>query len=426
MKLRLSIKDKLVIYFGLIMIVGFLICGLITNVVINDVIERKALTNLARLAKDTADKISIILDQKQLMIEQLSKLEGISDENKSVEEKLEILIEANKVLQFTDLAIVDLEGNSYGADDMRMNIPDSEEFVIARQGRTSFSPAINIGDEVYFTISVPIRNSSGEIISVLMGVENAEAFTYLLRQSGISDELMVLDSVGHMVMHSNQTIFNEAMSMEGTKDSPQYVEVYELYQKMLNGENGAFECARSEDGEENYISYAPIGMGWSIVLVSYKDNVVKVIDDFNRILMIVIGSIIILGIGAVYFVARGIAARMNKITYYLDTVAHGDFEQSVPEALLELGDEVGDAARALDSMKSEIEDMLSIIKECTDYMNEQVEDLTDDVKDEIKVLLNTQQADEMEREQVMNKLQALQQVKDCVEKIGVKDEKNSF
>ena len=196
MKLRLSIKDKLVIYFGLIMIVGFLICGLITNVVINDVIERKALTNLARLAKDTADKISIILDQKQLMIEQLSKLEGISDENKSVEEKLEILIEANKVLQFTDLAIVDLEGNSYGADDMRMNIPDSEEFVIARQGRTSFSPAINIGDEVYFTISVPIRNSSGEIISVLMGVENAEAFTYLLRQSGISDELMVLDSVG--------------------------------------------------------------------------------------------------------------------------------------------------------------------------------------------------------------------------------------
>lgn len=426
MKLRLSIKDKLVIYFGLIMIVGFLICGLITNVVINDVIERKALTNLARLAKDTADKISIILDQKQLMIEQLSKLEGISDENKSVEEKLEILIEANKVLQFTDLAIVDLEGNSYGADDMRMNIPDSEEFVIARQGRTSFSPAINIGDEVYFTISVPIRNSSGEIISVLMGVENAEAFTYLLRQSGISDELMVLDSVGHMVMHSNQTIFNEAMSMEGTKDSPQYVEVYELYQKMLNGENGAFECARPEDGEENYISYAPIGMGWSIVLVSYKDNVVKVIDDFNRILMIVIGSIIILGIGAVYFVARGIAARMNKITYYLDTVAHGDFEQSVPEALLELGDEVGDAARALDSMKSEIEDMLSIIKECTDYMNEQVEDLTDDVKDEIKVLLNTQQADEMEREQVMNKLQALQQVKDCVEKIGVKDEKNSF
>lgn len=426
MKLRLSIKDKLVIYFGLIMSVGFLICGLITNVVINDVIERKALTNLARLAKDTADKISIILDQKQLMIEQLSKLEGISDENKSVEEKLEILIEANKVLQFTDLAIVDLEGNSYGADDMRMNIPDSEEFVIARQGRTSFSPAINIGDEVYFTISVPIRNSSGEIISVLMGVENAEAFTYLLRQSGISDELMVLDSVGHMVMHSNQTIFNEAMSMEGTKDSPQYVEVYELYQKMLNGENGAFECARPEDGEENYISYAPIGMGWSIVLVSYKDNVVKVIDDFNRILMIVIGSIIILGIGAVYFVARGIAARMNKITYYLDTVAHGDFEQSVPEALLELGDEVGDAARALDSMKSEIEDMLSIIKECTDYMNEQVEDLTDDVKDEIKVLLNTQQADEMEREQVMNKLQALQQVKDCVEKIGVKDEKNSF
>ena len=426
MKLRLSIKDKLVIYFGLIMIVGFLICGLITNVVINDVIERKALTNLARLAKDTADKISIILDQKQLMIEQLSKSEGISDENKSVEEKLEILIEANKVLQFTDLAIVDLEGNSYGADDMRMNIPDSEEFVIARQGRTSFSPAINIGDEVYFTISVPIRNSSGEIISVLMGVENAEAFTYLLRQSGISDELMVLDSVGHMVMHSNQTIFNEAMSMEGTKDSPQYVEVYELYQKMLNGENGAFECARHEDGEENYISYAPIGMGWSIVLVSYKDNVVKVIDDFNRILMIVIGSIIILGIGAVYFVARGIAARMNKITYYLDTVAHGDFEQSVPEALLELGDEVGDAARALDSMKSEIEDMLSIIKECTDYMNEQVEDLTDDVKDEIKVLLNTQQADEMEREQVMNKLQALKQVKDCVEKIGVKDEKNSF
>lgn len=423
MKRRLGIKNKLLICFGTIMVSGFLICGLISDTVCKNIITDKALENLTRLAQDTAHKISIVLTQKQLLIEKLAKADTITDESLSIEEKIKFLQRANQLLEFKDLALIDLQGNSYGTDGYRSNIAGSSEFEQAKQGKKGFSPSLILDDEVYFTIAVPVRNAEGKVISVIMGVETEEAFTYLIHKSGISDEIMVLDSEGEIIMHSNPDIFKDPVPMQDMLNRDEFKDVYELYQKMLSGESGAMECQSPETGIRNYLSYAPIdNIGWSIALATYRNSVLRGISDFNVILGTSIVIIIILGMIAVYFVANSLSKRMSEIIDYLDTVAQGDFEQPISEDLLELGDEVGDAARAIKTMKYEIEEMLETIKGCTNYVNEQMEDLTEDVKDEIKALLKADKIENENKEIIMNKLNDLQRATKYVELIDCKDD----
>lgn len=407
-------------YFGLIMVLGFLICGFVSEYVCQNIIIDKAFDNFSRLAKDTADKISVVLNQKRDLVEKLALADEITNENQSIEEKLKFLEKVNQVVGFEDLAIVDLQGNSYGVNGIRINVAGSSEFEEARQGKTSFSHALNINNRNIFTVAAPIRIESGEIIGVLMGVESDESFTYLINKAGISEEIMVLDSEGEIIIHSTQEIFESPMPMEEMPNNPEFSEVYVLYQRMLGGETGVMECKSPETGIRNYASYAPIGMGWSIVLVTARESVLGAVSEFKMILIMTILIVTILGMIAVYLLASKLSKRMSEITGYLDTVAQGDFEQPISEELLTLGDEVGDAARAINAMKSEIEEMLETIKGCTNYVNEQMEDLTEDVKGEIKAILKEDEVDSAEREIIVNKLNALQQVTKCVESLDSK------
>lgn len=426
MKKRLRIKNKLVVCFGVILVIGFIACGFAANQICKRVLEESTLKSLARLATDTADKVNIILGEKQEEIEKLAITPGLTEENVSIEEKLSIIAERNVFLDFKDIALVDLDGNTYGINGLRRNIAGSIEFEEALKGKVTFSPAIKLENETVFVIAAPLVSSSGQVIGVIMGVENTESFTYILTEAGISDEFMILDSKAEMVAHSNEEILNNHKTMDEMKELAEFNDVYGVYQKMLSGENGVGYCINPETGEQNYISYAPINIGWSIALVNHSSKVLSVLKEFNYSLLSVTVIIIVAGLVAVYFMAREIANRINKITNYLDTVAHGDFEQPIPENLLELEDEMGDAARALEGMKSEIEEMIDTIKRCTDYMNDQMEDLTDGIKDELKTLLSSDEIDDKERKDIIKRLHILNQIVQGVNQLDSSDPHHSY
>lgn len=410
MKKRLSIKNKLVIYFGILLVTGLSICGFVANKICKMMIEEYALKNLASLATETADKINIILGEKREEVEKLATIAVLTDEHVSVEEKLTVITDFNEILCFKDMALVDLEGNYYSTRGLRGNIAGLPEFEKALQGEVAFSPKIKLEDEKVYTIAVPLISNQGQIIGAVMGIEDTKSFTYVLAEAGVSNAFMILDSKKNIVEYSNREVLNEYKRVDQTENLLESTDFHWVYEQMLAGENGVDYWANSETGEKNYISYAPINIGWSIALVNDGKIVLSALNEFNYGLFVTTTIIILLGLVGVYFVARRIANRINEITNYLDIVAHGDFEQPVPKNLLELRDEMGDAARALDGMKSEIEEMIGTIKSYTDYINDQVEDLTDGVKNELKAVLVSDEIDEEEREHVIERLNMLNQI----------------
>lgn len=369
-------------YFGLILAIGFIVCGFVVNKIYTNMIEESALKSLARLATDTADKINIILSEKQKEIEKLAAVSALADEEVSIEEKLSLITMFNKLLDFKDIVLVDLDGNSYGANGLRSNIADSVAFEEVLKGKVSISTAVEGENEMLFSIAAPLISRNGQVIGAVIGIESTESFTYILAEAGMSDEFIILDSNSSIVAHSDKAILNDDKIVDEMKVLQEFKDVY----------------------------YAPTNIGWSIGVGSSRNEVLNTLQKFNVGLVTVIAFIIVIGLIAVYFVAGQMANRVNEITNYLDTVAQGDFEQPIPKNLLELEDEMGDAARALEGMKSEIEKMIGTIKHCTDYMNDQIEDLTDSIKGELKNLLTSNEIDNKERKDVIERLDILNQI----------------
>lgn len=369
-------------YLGLILAIGFIVCGFVVNKIYTNMIEESALKSLARLATDTADKINIILSEKQKEIEKLAAVSALADEEVSIEEKLSLITMFNKLLDFKDIVLVDLDGNSYGVNGLRSNIADSVAFEEVLKGKVSISTAVEGENEMLFSIAAPLISRNGQVIGAVIGIESTESFTYILAEAGMSDEFIILDSNSSIVAHSDKAILNDDKIVDEMKVLQEFKDVY----------------------------YAPTNIGWSIGVGSSRNEVLNTLQKFNVGLVTVIAFIIVIGLIAVYFVAGQMANRVNEITNYLDTVAQGDFEQPIPKNLLELEDEMGDAARALEGMKSEIEKMIGTIKDCTDYMNDQIEDLTDSIKGELKNLLTSNEIDNKERKDVIERLDILNQI----------------
>ncbi|MDO5518625.1 MAG: methyl-accepting chemotaxis protein [Clostridium sp.] len=429
MTIKTSIKNKLVTYFGTILIISLLISGLVSNDLCRSIIEANAMEHLEQLAGETADKVNIILDQKTNEMINLSKVPVFADQNTDIEVKIKALEYLNKVFDFRDIAFVDVEGNSYGANGQRRMVKGSRTFEEALGGKINFSEAMKLEDETILTISVPVIDEQGIVRGVVMGVENVESFSGLLEKAGVTGEYMLLDSTGNIVAHSDLTILNDQMPMNEMSQHEEFSEVYEVYQVMLAGEKGVRLCKRPETGDYNYISYAPVGIGWSIALVSYRDQVLSVLSTFNSRLIFITVVITAICLLLAYYVASSLAKKISEIANYLDIVASGDFERPFPENLLDLRDEMGDAARALSTMKSEIQEMLGTIKDCTDYMNDQMEDLTGDVKSALKSALSSEELKDLEeesREDVVQRLQLLNHINEMMTetKHSEKEEKN--
>lgn len=418
MKKRLKIKNKLVVCFGAILVIGFIISGIMANEVFKKIVEESTLKNLSRLAKDTADKVNIILDEKQRIMQKLAELPQLTDQNCSIEEKVELLSEYNTLLEFKEVAWVDLEGNIYDLEQQAKNIADTKGFKQVLKGQVIVSSAIKREDQILYAMMVPVKGVNGQVIGALVGVENIESFTHIVAETEISDAYMIVDSQSNIIAYSNKSLL-DGHSISNMEEK--FKHIYKQYEKMLKGANGAGYCIDPETNEKNYMSYATTDIGWSFILFNQRRMLLEVLREFNYSLIGVTLIIIAIGLMTVYFMARKISRRINGITNYLDTVAHGDFEQPVPKNLLELEDEMGDAARALEGMKIEIEEMIATIKRCTDYMNDQMEDLTDGIKDEIKTLLASDELEDKGRQDVVKRLHILNQIVEGVNQLGTSE-----
>lgn len=420
MSIKSSIKSKLVSYFGIILVASLLVSAVVSNRLCKSIIETDAMEHLERVAIETADKVNIILNQKMQQLEQISRLPDIVDLGVQVDQKVTIIKYLNTIFKFKDIAFVDLQGNAYGVTGAKGSIVDSRSFKEALEGKKNFSEALVVEGETIFAMNIPIMDEQGKVVGVLIGVENVDTFSSVLESSEITDEYMILDSNGRIIAHSDENILYGQMPMEDMPSHNAFNDVYEVYQIMLDSQQGVRLCKKPETGEENYISYAPVGVGWSIALIQQRSDVLGTLGNFNIKLMCMMGILTVISIIVVYYVAKSFANHMSEIENCIDEVASGDFNRPVPEELLERKDEVGDVARAFSTMKKEIEEMLGTIRNCTDYMNEQMEDLTSEIKEAIKnaLVLEEHKLGEEHQEEVVHRLQVLSQINEMFSDFG--------
>lgn len=412
--MKSSIKSKLVSFFGVILVVGLAISAFVSNRLCQNIIETNAIECFDGTVRSEAEKLNLILNEKIKMIANASKIPLLGRQEVEIEQKLQILEEVKEIFNFKDIAYVDLEGNAYSVTGIRKKVSEDAGYQKAIAGEANVSTVVNQMDgEIVFTFFTPVAEQSGEIVGFIMGIDGVESFRNILDEKLAKREYIVLDSEGKIVIYSKNGLISKQMQ---TAKEPSAMG-YEIYKDMLAGKQGTSLCKCFETGSISYVSYAPMELGWSIAIINDRSHVMSILKTFNLELLIVMVIITTIGVIAVYWVSSSLAKRISEIASYLGNVASGDFKHPVPDNLLELRDEMGDAARALSTMKVEIEEMLGTIRECADYMNDQMEDLTGDIKKALKNNLAKEGFEGLgkeNQEDMQKRIENLNQIKEIV------------
>ena len=386
MKMKISIKNKLLFYFGSTLLVGLVLSAVVSFLLCEDIIKKETEESLLQAVDRCADKINRVLESEKNYIEALCENEYLQSNDHSIEEKVDYLKKIKLYRPFQEIGIVDRDGRGYSTDGKTLNVSGDQVFQNALKGEVSFSNVLAIGEKKVFCLATPLRDEREEIVGAIIEMENVTNVGNVLGNISSMNELFILDSKGAVIYHSSDKAMAYQFPIEGMK------------------EKSIRSYRRPENGEKSYLAYAPLINGWSVATVSDHSMIVEPLYKYQMILFGTnVGIWIIVSI-IIYVISSNMSKHVNEIADHIHDIAMGDYMQPVPNKLLSMRDEMGDVARSLQHMKSEIQEMLSTMKECTNYMNDQIEDLTDDIKKTLQESVESRDVTKEEARDVLKRL----------------------
>ncbi|HEX9063439.1 MAG TPA: methyl-accepting chemotaxis protein [Clostridia bacterium] len=113
-------------------------------------------------------------------------------------------------------------------------------------------------------------------------------------------------------------------------------------------------------------------------------------DHNSTVIMfgIILFSAIVFGIAATYWISKPITSSLKAAASYLDMLATGNFSREVSQVYLNLKDEIGDMARAMDKMQKSIREVIkgviaesSNVTDAVEISDKHMEELTSKIQD---------------------------------------------
>ncbi|MCK8817434.1 methyl-accepting chemotaxis protein [Natroniella sulfidigena] len=337
MKLDLKLRQRLIIFMGLLVALPLIIYGFITYNRETTNIRENIIEQNQIVANQLAEEVEIFVLDKKDLLATLSFTEDIRAMD--VEQQSSILerVQANNDF-FEMLFVLDENGELIAigneSDLIGEELDSYAYFQEAITGESYISESyISIGAErPTVAISVPIE-SEGEINGVLVGEINLEHLQEMAMNYSVADEIAyITDEIGTVTAHPQME--------EHTLEQDDFTD----YTVVAEALDGGFGTERYEDdhGVEMLGSYAPVEeLGWSVV---YQISVADAFSQVTTILWqtIIISLIaIILAIGAAFLLSDKFTKRITKATNFAEEIASGNLDSEPLEVEIELKDILG-------------------------------------------------------------------------------------
>ena len=333
MKKRFSMRNKLLIIFGLLIVLATSVEGLLAIRTARRAVVEKIETHLKDKATDTAEIIDGRINAFFQFLEGIARMPVFSDTTISVKEKIKILQkEAAVNASIIELDFSDLNGTVHSIDG-DTQIGDREWFKTALNGKPFISePLISrTTQKLIQVIAVPIYNNERQIIGVL----SADIDGLWLSEQ-IDDIVVGKTGSVYIVGRSGTTVadtdFDTVTSMwNSTKEAQSnslLKPLAEIEQNTLNSQQAIF-------GNYYYKGVMKISAGkimnngWAVIVFAPIEEFMESVDEL-RLEMLIIGMVILFGsLIIVFFVARGMVKPVNVVVTALKDIAQGEGDLTV-------------------------------------------------------------------------------------------------
>jgi len=335
MKKRFSLKNKMVLIFGLLISIALVIAGMLAVHKAQKAVLEKVETHLTDKATDVAEIIDGRVNSVVQFIEGLARLPFLRDDSMSLTEKAQLLVKESKRNNKIDyFGICDTQGRRYDASGFRMSVSDRQWFKSALNGKVFVTEPLfsSITNDMQIVIAVPVYDDNNKVIGVL----NAGVPARLLSDEiddivvGKTGACYILGITGTTIAFKNfdAVIKQENIIEEGKKDKS-FASLSAFMEHALaveESEVGYYEY----NGVETIASYATIkSTGWTVIIKAPVEEFTKSIDNLRwsiRILGLIILAIVL---AAVYVVALAIVSPIQKTVLALKNIAQGDGDLTV-------------------------------------------------------------------------------------------------
>ena len=334
MKKHFSLRYKLILIFGLLIVLATTIEGLLAVNTARKAVVEKIETHLIDKAADTATIIEGRITTFVQFLEGIARMPILSDPSISNTEKLTLLQkEAAFSSDIVELDFSDLDGTVHSIDG-DAQIGDREWFKIARSGKTFISePLISrTTQKLLQVISVPIYDNNHQIIGVLSADINGLWLSDQINDIvvGKTGECYVLGLEGSAAAHKDpKMVENRYNPVEEAKKDTHAASLGAFIKHALEVEES--EVGYYEFRGVSYIaSYATMKTTkWKIIIKAPVNEFMGTVNSLRNRMLFIGLMILISTLAVTFFVARAVVKPIQTAVTALQNIAQGEGDLTV-------------------------------------------------------------------------------------------------
>ena len=335
MKKRFSMRNKLLIIFGLLIAAAAITEGLLAVQTARKAVTEKIETHLKDKATDIAEVIDGRLHSFFQFIEGIARMPFLYDGQTSAFEKSRLLNKEahfNKAIQL--LAYIDLQGNCSLEDGRIINLSERKYLKRTLKGEKYISePYISKMDKsLVLTLSVPVydseRNISGVLMTDISGFWLADQIKDIV--VGKTGECYVIDQLGYTIADKDRTL------VESRSNASEEAKTNGIQTSLAAFEKKAMETGELSVGCYEYSGIKKIASsakikstGWTVIIAAPIEEFMGNVDNLRNRLISIGLIILVSALIITFFVARGMVKPVNIVVAALKDIAQGEGDLTV-------------------------------------------------------------------------------------------------
>ena len=334
MKKRFSLKNKLVIIFGVLLAIASIVEVVLAVMTARQAVTEKIEAHLHDKAADVASIIDGRVTAFWQFLEGIARMPVLRDSQTTFLEKMQLLEkEAKFNAAIQALYITDTKGNTYFLDGTSADTADYPYFKTSIAGKRFFSePYLDSSiNKFIMDISVPIYGEGKNIIGVLIAAIDGLWLSYQIDDIvvGKTGYCFIIGTTGTNIAHKDTALVTKQNnSLEKVKTDSSLVSNAAFLQRALSENHGiGFYEYR---GDSNIGAFTKMQTtGWPIIVKAPSDEFMGAVKTL-RTSMIGIGIVILLiALVIVYLVARAMVKPIQTAVTALQNIAQGEGDLTV-------------------------------------------------------------------------------------------------
>ncbi|NRT04628.1 methyl-accepting chemotaxis protein [Clostridium beijerinckii] len=375
-----SIKSKLIVFLGLLLVSICMGLGIISFMNSSNALKSNLGKTLPKIAEQTASSVSGRLEGQLKSLEAVAATSEISNPNIATESKIPILLNEAKRMGSIRLEFVETNGDIKKPDGTITNVKDREYLKKALEGKDNVSDPIVTKDankQVVVVYAVPVKYND-KIVGVLIETRDGNYLSELTNQLKIGQTgyaFMIRKDGANIASTDKEKVISMYNPIEESKKDSKLQAIADIEVRMGEGETGLGKY--TFNGVDKYVGYAPVtGTEWSVGVIVTEGEVLSELSSLK--VSVAISSIIfiLIGSGIIFIIASNISNGVKSTSKHLKLLAEGNLSEEVSIKYMNQKDEIGEMTNLMKLMQESLGKMIKQVKENSSNINAQSDNLS--------------------------------------------------